>query len=108
MGIALSNTDTELLLRELASILSEVDEHGLASVQESAERMRAIVEKGATGDRLEVFAQRYSGGVLVAWTEQWYARRVAANNETRAITEAYSREEDAYRGGYGAFPDLAP
>lgn len=95
MGIALGTAATGRLV-ELVNLL---DDGGDAFGE-----IRTLIESGHTSDRLEIFP-RQPASVL---PEKWYARRVSANNEKLWVSEAYTREEDAYRGGHRAAPDLAP
>jgi uncharacterized protein YegP (UPF0339 family) len=40
--------------------------------------------------------------------KQWYFRLVGGNGEPLAVSERYTRREDAERGARNAFPDLYP
>jgi hypothetical protein len=113
MGIALGTSATEELLGHVLKVFQDADDILAGRVDVNAttrgikERMatvQSLLEEGRSSDRLEVF----DGQTRIAAPARWYAHRVGANNEVRAVTEAYTREADAHRGGEGAFPDLAP
>lgn len=121
MGIALSTSEYRQAIETLQRAYMAADRVSSMSDVEAQARLvkthlsalQVILDNGISSDRLEVFQGYHTlhlgdGNWMQAMDDTWYARRVAANNEIRWVTEAYTREEDAYRGGYGGAPDLAP